>query len=64
MRWLSLIKTQREYIKYLESEVGKYASTSKYQISNEDFRIGQELRDQIEEDTIKLENEIIAKTNK
>ena len=46
---LNLVEIQQTYIDFLHAEISKYATTSKYEISNRDFRYGQELRDSIEE---------------
>lgn len=51
----NLVEIQRAYIEFLHREVGKYSTTSKYQISNIDYRYGQELRDQIEDINESLE---------
>ena len=54
-KYKNLIETQRVYVEFLEKEVTKYATTSKYQISAKDFNYGQQLRDQIEEMSANLE---------
>ena len=54
-KYKNLIETQRVYVEFLEKEVTKYATTSKYQISAKDFNYGQQLRDQIEEMSVFLE---------
>lgn len=51
----NLVEIQRTYIEFLHREVSKYSTTSKYQISNIDYRYGQELRDQIKEINESLE---------
>jgi hypothetical protein len=51
----NLISAQSMYIEFLSREMSKYATTSKYKVSNDDFRTGQELRDQIEEMSAFLE---------
>ena len=54
-KYKNLITSQQMYIEFLEKEVFKYATTSKYQISAKDFNYGQQLRDQIEEMSVFLE---------
>jgi len=44
----NLVEIQEAYIEFLHREIGKYSTTSKYQISNIDYSYGQELRDKIE----------------
>ena len=51
----NLISAQKDYIEFLSREISKYASTSKYQINDKDFILGQEFRDQIEEMSAFLE---------
>lgn len=53
-KYKNLITSQQMYIEFLEKEVTKYATTSKYQISTKDFNYGQQLRDQIEETSVNL----------
>ena len=51
----NLIKAQQGYIDFLGTEILKYATTSKYEISKVTFHYGQQLRDQIEEMSAFLE---------
>lgn len=53
-KYKDLISVQNMYIDFLHSEISKYAPTSKYEIDNKDFRVGQEFRDQIKEVSKKL----------